>query len=129
MAKILIVDDDYISRKLLQVILEEEGAVLYFAENGVEGLDMYTANRKSLDFIILDIAMPEKDGIQTFQEIRQLDPNIKVLLISGYSDSKRIVELRKMRNLDFVKKPFLPTELVTRIVKATGQNQAVTPAL
>ncbi|MFP4379702.1 MAG: response regulator [Candidatus Sumerlaeia bacterium] len=81
MARILIIDDDESVRDVLEYILTESGHEVEQADDGTTGLDRF--HDKRYDLIITDILMPEKEGIEMIREIRQLDPDIRIIAISG----------------------------------------------
>lgn len=83
MARILIADDDPISREVLAAILEGGGHVVTAAENGEEAARLYRENPP--DLIVLDIFMPEQDGLETLRELRYEYPDMRAMAISGGS--------------------------------------------
>jgi len=81
MARILIMDDDNLIRRMLRQVLEQEGHEIVEARDGTEGINL---NRKlHCDLIITDIIMPEKEGIETIGELRREFPDIKIIAMSG----------------------------------------------
>ena len=91
MAIILVVDDDPISLKILRVILQENGHEVLEAGDGVQALKIF--KEKPVDLVITDIFMPEKEGVETVRELKQADPDIKVIAVSGGSSSARFDSL------------------------------------
>lgn len=81
MGHIMIVEDDPAVRELLRKILERAGHDVLDAANGKEALSLFKANPAEL--IITNILMPEKEGLETIQELRREDPDIKIIAISG----------------------------------------------
>lgn len=81
MPTILVVDDDPQVRSLLTKILEREGYDVTPAADGSEAVTAYQA--EPYDLVITDLVMPEKEGIETFNELRRFDPDVKVVAISG----------------------------------------------
>ena len=81
MARILIIDDEAMIRDLLVNILEREGYETITASGGKDGIKIYREN--PADLIITDLIMPEKDGIETIQELKKDFPDIKIIAISG----------------------------------------------
>jgi len=81
MARILVIDDDEQVLDMLYESLTREGYDVLKASNGEQGLRLY--REKSVDLIITDIIMPEKEGIETIIELRQDFPNVKIIAISG----------------------------------------------
>jgi CheY-like chemotaxis protein len=83
MAKILLVDDDPLVRASLADVLSEDGHVVAEANNGNDGLEALA--REAFDLVVLDILMPERDGIETIRAIRKSSATLPVLAISGGS--------------------------------------------
>lgn len=81
MARILIIDDDAQTRIVLQEMLVREGYEVVEASDGHEGLHCYQAAPS--DVIILDILMPEQEGLETIRALRRLDPAVKIIAMSG----------------------------------------------
>ena len=81
MARILIIDDEVQILNMLRQMLEGEGYEVVEAPDGKEGLKLYRKN--PTDLIITDLIMPEKEGIETIQELTQDFPNIKIIAMSG----------------------------------------------
>jgi two-component system chemotaxis response regulator CheY len=81
MACILVIDDAPLLRTILRRFLETAGYEVVEAEDGLHGVDVYRQTRPQL--VISDMVMPRQDGIATLQELRRLDPEVKVIAISG----------------------------------------------
>lgn len=110
--KVLVVDDDREIVESIAIFLKAEGYDIEKAYNGLEALDILTS--KEIQLILLDIMMPELDGIQTLMKIRE-SKNIPIILISAKSeDSDKILGLNIGAD-DYITKPFNPSELVARV--------------
>ncbi len=81
MAKILVIDDDEQIRAMLRQLLEKQGYEVFIASDGVEGLKLF--RKESIDLIITDIIMPEKEGIETIRELVNEFPDVKIIAMSG----------------------------------------------
>ncbi len=81
MKKILIIDDEAPIRKMLKKLLEKNDYHVLEADNGKMGIDSYTKNKP--DLIITDLIMPEKEGLESIRELKKLNPDIKIIAISG----------------------------------------------
>ena len=112
---ILIADDEEALRALVGNHLRALGARLYFAENGVQAVEVFRNNRRSIDAIILDVGMPKMNGVSAYREIRKLDANVQVLFVSGYSEQTHLSTLRGEPNMDFIEKPYELKNLVQRL--------------
>jgi CheY-like chemotaxis protein len=81
MARILVIDDDEDARAVLRRMLEAAGHSVLLASNGAEGLKLQRISKS--DVVITDIFMPEKEGLETIRELKDLDPEIAIIAISG----------------------------------------------
>jgi len=116
MAKILVIDDDVIVRETIVQILEDGGHQVVSAEDGKRGMAAFRSERP--DLIITDIIMPEQEGIQTITEIRGVQPNAKIIAISGGGRIGNTDFLKIARHLgafDAIAKPFDPDDLLNRV--------------
>lgn len=122
---ILLADDDELLRDLVRDVLEEEGYIVYQAENGEQAVDIFWKHQ-DISLAVLDIMMPETDGMEVLKEIR-LKSDIPVLMLTALGDSTN--ELNCLRNgaNDFVSKPFHYDVLLERIknlLKLTKNNES-----
>jgi DNA-binding response OmpR family regulator len=108
---ILVVDDEQHVRELLKRILEEEYDVI-LANNGKEALEKFKG--KKPDLIISDIRMPEIDGLQLLQNIRE-ESNIPVIVLTGVNDPDTVIKAFSLETDDYVRKPFSKRELLLRV--------------
>ncbi len=81
MATILVVDDDNQVREMLKKVFEREGYAVVEANNGVEATDIY--DPEAIDLVVTDIVMPEKEGLETIRDIRKMNPEARIIAISG----------------------------------------------
>jgi CheY-like chemotaxis protein len=116
MQRILIIDDEETSLDILRQILEIEGYDVVEAKNGQEGIERF---RKQLfDLVITDLVMPVKDGLKTILELRQTDPDIPVIAISGGGviDKERYLSVAGyIDRVTTLPKPFNRLELVAAV--------------
>jgi DNA-binding response OmpR family regulator len=118
MAKILVDDDDTLVRTSLSYSLEDAGHQVVQAGNGDEGLD--ALNRDTFDAVVLDILMPEREGIETIREIRKKWAALPVLAISGGDKTGWTDFLRMASTLganDTMSKPFTASDVVDRVLR------------
>lgn len=111
---ILLVDDEEMIRELGRAILERQGYRVLQADDGISALDAFQRHAGEIDLVILDLTMPNLSGRETFRRLRELDPNVGVLLSSGYStDEFEPGELDGI--LGFVPKPYRIEELTAAV--------------
>ncbi len=118
--KILIVDDELILRESLAAWLERDGHDVVAVASGEEGLRLI--EEESFDIVFLDIKLEGMDGLQVLKEIRKIDPDIKVLMITAYGSISTAVEAMKLGASDYLLKPFEPEELSMLIEKILRQR-------
>lgn len=113
--KILVIDDELFSREYFQRILEKTDFSVKTASNGLDGLRLF---RESLfDLVILDIKLPDADGIDIMKQIREINPLTPVIIITAYGTVENAVRAMKLAAFDFLMKPFDETEKVLITVK------------
>ena len=118
MAKnILVVDDAAFMRMMIKDILTKNGYnVAGEAENGAKALEKY--NEVKPDLVLMDITMPEVDGIQALKNIKAADPNAKVIMCSAMGQQAMVIESIQSGARDFIVKPFQPERVLEAVKKA-----------
>ncbi len=117
---ILIVDDEEMLRALAKEILRPYGYKIVTVSNGREAIEAYREGYPNIDLVIMDVLMPEMDGIESAKKIMEFDPNAKILFCSGYTSISDLSESLKNSNgngLRLIKKPFNPLELALKVRK------------
>jgi len=107
---VLLVDDEDFIREIGKEMLQVLGFSVITASDGNEALDAFRANPDVI-CIILDYTMPHMDGLQCFNELRQLDPQVKVIMSSGYSEQEITGKLQGQLLTGFIQKPFTISSL------------------
>ena len=116
MAKILIVDDSRTSRKILRTILERAGhEVIGEAVDGVDGVNKF--QELSPEITTLDITMPNMDGLEALKEIKKVNADAKIIMVTAAGQQNKMVEAIKSGASEFVTKPFEAEEIVALIAK------------
>ena len=116
MAKILIVDDSRTSRKILRTILESAGhEVVGEAVDGVDGVNKF--QELSPEITTLDITMPNMDGLEALKEIKKINANAKIIMVTAAGQQSKMVEAIKSGVSEFVTKPFEADEITGLIAK------------
>ena len=112
---ILLVDDEEIIRELGIDILEDRGYQVFSASEGKEAVRIYRERIGEIDLIILDVMMPGIGGKETYRQLRAINPQVKVLLSSGYSTNGEVGEILKQGVSGFVQKPYREEELAAKV--------------
>ena len=108
---ILVVDDDQTIRDGCSRILSKSGWAVIAAENGQKGLDEIRSHRGEMDVVLLDLMMPGLSGMEVLEQSLQTDPELLVIVITGYATVESAVEAMKKGAYDFIAKPFTPDQL------------------
>ena len=103
---ILLVDDEDIIIDVGTELLMQMGYKVLVAKSGKASIKLYEANKDKIDMVILDMIMPEMDGGETYDKMRKINPDIKVLLSSGYSIDGQATEILERGCSGFIQKPF-----------------------
>ena len=109
---ILVIDDEESLRHTLSRILVHEGFNITTAADGFEALRRFS--NKSFDLVILDLRLPDMDGIQVLREIRKIQPQLPVILLTGHGTMSSALEAIHLEATDFLLKPVKPDDLVKR---------------
>ena len=117
---IMVIDDEPHVREMCRDMLTALGYTVLLAENGMAGIRTYRERHREIDLVILDMIMPKMGGPEVFAALKTIDPAVKVLLYSGYSNSSldSIDVLLKRGVAGFVQKPFSAEEISIAIKKA-----------
>ena len=121
--RVLVVDDDPLNRMLLTRSLEQEGHRVSAAASGQEALDIL--REKPFDVVLLDIVMPELDGISVLERLKH-DPalqHVPVIMISAVDEIDTVVRCIEMGSEDYLPKPFNPVLLRARINAALAKKR------
>lgn len=118
MALILVVDDAAFMRMRLKTVLSQNGHEVIEAANGSEAVALYEQHRP--DMVMMDITMPEMDGITALRTIREKDPNAKVVMVSALGQESTVIEALKSGAKDFIVKPFQPERILEAVAKQVG---------
>jgi len=124
MTSILVVDDDQTIREGCSRILSKSGWTVIAAENGRKGLDEIHSHRGEIDVVLLDLMMPGLSGMEVLEQSLQADPELLVVVITGYATVESAVEAMKRGAYDFIAKPFTPDQLRI-VVKRALERRAL----
>jgi two-component system, cell cycle sensor histidine kinase and response regulator CckA len=113
---VLLVDDEEQIRSTTRRVLERLGYDVLDATNGKNALDLYQSHQKTIDVVILDLIMPVMDGAEAFAELRKLDPELKILVSSGYvEDDQKLERLMAAGASGRMSKPYTLEELSEKL--------------
>jgi two-component system, NtrC family, nitrogen regulation response regulator NtrX len=118
-ASILVVDDEDAIVSSLSSILQDEGYDVSVAKNGAEALKLYTTDPP--DLMLLDIWMPEMDGLETLRRVKELVPTAQVMMMSGHGSIETAVKAIKLGAYDYIEKPLSLENVTLRVKHALDQ--------
>lgn len=121
-AKILVVDDEHSVRWAFEKALQKAGYQVMLAENGVKGLKLFDSFKP--DLTLLDIRMPEMDGLQVLERIRQIEPEAQVIVMTAYTDMETTINAMKLGAYDFLSKPFNIDECLLLISRGLSTKKS-----
>jgi PAS domain S-box-containing protein len=112
---ILVIDDEIMILDLAQDMLKSIGFKVYTANNAEKGLKIYKEKMKEIDIVFLDLIMPDVSGFTCYNELRTLNPKLKILIISGIGDEDRKRELKELGIIHYIEKPFSVHDLIDKV--------------
>jgi DNA-binding NtrC family response regulator len=118
MNKILVIDDEPIVRTSCERTLAPEGYNVTVAASGKEGLEML--DKETFGLVLLDLKMPDMDGIEVLDNIKNKWPDTKVVMITGYSTVDTAVQALRFGAFNFIEKPFTPDTLINAVKEVFG---------
>jgi len=124
MPKVLVADDALFTRKVLREILEADGCEVVEASNGKDAVEKFRLERP--DLVLLDVSMPDMDGLTALRAIKEVDGNAKVVMVSAMGQTSTVKEALKLGACDFIVKPFRThqiRELIARWLLEPARNE------
>ncbi len=125
-AVVLVVDDEESIREMASMMLTDLGiSEVLTASDGREALEIYRRERERIDLVLLDLTMPHMDGEETFRQLRLINPAVKVILSSGYSEQSVQDRFAGKGLCGFLQKPYIPDTLQRVVQEAFAKGDAV----
>ena len=119
MAKIMICDDAAFMRMMIKDILTKNGyEIAAEAENGAVAVKKYPDAKP--DLVLMDITMPDMDGIQALKKIKEIDPNANIIMCSAMGQQAMVIEAIQSGAKDFIVKPFQAERVLEAVKKVVG---------
>ena len=112
---ILVVDDEEMALTLIKTLLSEAGYRVVTAQSGFECLDLFRRRPHGYQLVLLYLTMPFMDGEETFQRLREIRPDVPVVLCTGFIQQDRLERLMKAGLTGFLRKPLAPDEIVDHV--------------
>jgi CheY-like chemotaxis protein len=114
---VLVIDDDDAVRSVARRIIARAGYMVLEAGSGEDALAVFQADRE-IRLVILDLTMPGMDGAEVFRRLRLIDPDVRIVLVSGYSEAEATSAFAGQDLAGFVQKPFRRTDLLDAVASS-----------
>ena len=118
--RILVIDDDAAALEVTRRMLESRGFEAITASSGAEGLAKWISHRGSIQLLLVDMQMPDMSGTELLWQIREQDPELRVLVCSGFCAEDAVSDLKGLQIDGFIAKPYGPKELANAVYDALG---------
>jgi len=112
---ILLVDDEDIIIDVARDMLEILGYRVIVAQNGQDAIDIYARQKEGIDMVIQDMVMPGLNGADVFRALKMINPAVKVIFLSGYSENMIDLEEAQYGDVHFLQKPVLPSNILKKV--------------
>ena len=121
-ATVLVVDDEHGVRQSFYMVLKDEFTVL-LAGSGNEAIDIFSKN--AVDLILLDILLPDIDGIDLLERLKEMDPNTEIIMVTAVKEIQTAVKAIKLGAYEYIIKPFVVDEVITVIHRALEKHSLI----
>ena len=118
MPVVMVVDDSRFQRMMLSKVITQQGHEVLEAGDGNEAVSIYNASRP--DLALMDVTMPNKDGLQALVEIRAIDPEARVVMLTALDQDSLVLKAIQLGAKDFLSKPVPPERLVSTLDRMLG---------
>lgn len=125
---ILVVDDEETVRTVARLVLERQGFTVMTAEDGLQAIDVVRKHPREIRLVVLDMTMPRMSGEETFRILRSENPDVRILLSSGYNEQEAVDRFAGRGLSGFIQKPYTPAELLEHVARILGPPTTTAPA-
>jgi two-component system cell cycle sensor histidine kinase/response regulator CckA len=116
---VLVVEDERIMLRLLAKFLSRQGYQVLLAADGEQAIDGYCRHKTEIDVVLLDVGLPKVSGVDVFCKMKKENPDVRVVVASGYLDAQMKTEMYRAGVKAFVDKPYLLPEMLETLRSAT----------
>lgn len=120
---VLLVEDEELMSELSNTLLTQLGFTVLMAKDGVEAVDVYRKWQEEISCVVCDFKMKPKDGYEIFNTLRQINPNVKVIISSGYRKEEIFACFAGQGLNGFIQKPFSQVDFATEVLEVLGQEE------
>jgi two-component system chemotaxis response regulator CheY len=118
MTKILIIEDVLAMCKVYSKILTDHGYETHVAQDSDAAMQLYQSEKP--DLVLIDITLPGKNGLETLAEIRQVDPNVRAIMLTALSQQQLLAQAMQLGAQDYLVKPVTPPQLLAAVDRVLG---------
>ncbi len=112
---VLLIDDEADVRGIMQRVLEASGFSVLHASDGLEGVATYREHKTRVHLVLLDLSMPKQSGVETYRQLREIGPDVQVILTSGFGPERALAEFEGMGLAALLRKPFRVEDLLDAV--------------
>ncbi len=112
---VLVVDDEELVRRTSQIMLQKSGFRVLLAENGLAAVELFRTRSHEIDLVLLDMSMPIMSGEETMRHLLEIEPNVKVILSSGFNEADAVRRFASSGLAGFLQKPYTTARLADKI--------------
>ncbi|MBN1936639.1 MAG: response regulator [Anaerolineae bacterium] len=116
-ARIMVVDDEVGMCEFLRYLLEGEGYLVDSAHSGLEALEKLKQAPEPIDLILADIRMPGMDGLELLRSVKQINPNVVFVVMTGFASLETAIKVIKYEGYDYLVKPFDDTDKILAVIE------------
>ncbi len=114
--KVLIVDDEEYLRQILVDVMEINDIDSIAVDEGQKALEVYKKEKNEIGLVLLDLILPKETGVDTYKNLCKINPDVKVIFMSGLGDSESLQTIPNHNDFEFLKKPFSMDEVTEKVV-------------
>ncbi len=114
--KVLIVDDEEYLRQILVDVMDINDIDSIAVGEGRKALEIYEKEKNKIGLVLLDLLLPKETGVDTYKNLCKIDPNVKVIFMSGLGDKESLQTIPNFDEIEFLKKPFSMDEVTKKVV-------------
>jgi DNA-binding NtrC family response regulator len=115
---ILFVDDEEVVLDVGTMMLERIGYQVIGARNSAEAVEIFKQSGNEIDLVLLDLKLPDQSGAYTFNKLREIDPDARVIISTGYNETQEVFDLIDLGCLGMLQKPFSMEKLFAKVAEA-----------
>ena len=114
--KVLIVDDEEYLRQILVDVMEINDIETIAVDEGQKALEVYAREKDQIGLVLLDMILPKETGVDTYKNLCKINPNVKVIFMSGLGEIESLQTIPNHEEFEFLKKPFSMEEVTEKVV-------------